>query len=318
MPCATGNLLPMETELLALLSSHGADNAAVIRLKHNLPKLVMERYAATWVFSDHSANGDYRGVVASLAGKVPGALLYKWCNSKNFRERNGIVISGTPDNKIVENGVKYAVDLTLNQDTSFYADTRNLRKYLLENSAGKRVLNTFAYTGSLGVAALAGNADHVVQTDLSGKFLALAKRSLELNGLDAAKMEVVEGNFFPVISAFKKSGRLFDTVILDPPFFSQSSKGTVDLLKQPVALVNKVRPIVADGGEIIMVNNALYLSGAEFIAAADELCDGKYLFRDNIIDIPDEFCGDLSAVADPAPFNHPTKIIRFKVRRKTL
>ena len=308
----------MKTELLALLATHGADNAAVIRLKHNLPKLVVERYAGTWVFIDHSNNGDYRGAVSALAGEVPGALLYKWRNSKNFRERNGIIISGTPDGEIVENGVKYAVDLVLNQDTSFYADTRNLRKYLLENSSGKRVLNTFAYTGSLGVAALAGNADHVVQTDLSGKFLALAKRSLALNGLDAGKMEVVEGNFFPVVSAFKKSGRLFDTVILDPPSFSQSNKGTVDLLKQPVALVNKVRPIVADGGEIIMVNNALYLSGAEFIAAADELCDGKYLFKDDIIDIPEEFCGDLSAVADPAPFNHPTKIIRFKVRRKSL
>ena len=306
----------METELFSLLSVHVADNSGVVRLKHHLSKLVVERYADTWVFADHSADGIYREPLAALAGTIPGAMLYKWRNSKNFRERNGIILSGIPDSEIIENGVKYAVDLSLNQDTSFYADTRNLRKHLLENSAGKRVLNTFAYTGSLGVAALAGKADHVVQTDLSGKFLALAKHSLELNCLDPDKMEVVEGNFFPVVSAFKKSGRFFDTVILDPPFFSQSSKGTVDLLKQPVSLVNKVRPIVADGGEIIMVNNALYLSGAEFIAAADELCDGKYLFRENIINIPEEFCGDLSAVADPAPFNHPTKIIVFKIRRK--
>ena len=306
----------MKNELFSLLSTCHADNDGVVRLKHHLPKLVIERYAGTWVFADHSADGIYRDPIAALAGEIPEAILYKWRNSKNFRDRNGVIFSGTPDERIVENGVKYAVDLSLNQDTSFYADTRNLRKYLLENSAGKRVLNTFAYTGSLGVAALAGNAANVVQTDLSGKFLKLAKRSLELNHLDPEKMEIVEGNFFPVISAFKKSGRLFDTVILDPPFFSQSSKGTVDLLKQPVALVNKVRPIIADGGEIIMVNNALYLSGAEFIAAADELCDGKYLFRENIINIPDEFCGNFSAVADPAPFNHPTKIIVFKVRRK--
>ena len=308
----------METELLSLITDNCADNTGVIRLKHSLPKLVVERYAAAWVFTDHSAEGIYRDQAAGLAGKIPGAILYKWRNSKNFRERNGIIFSGTPDKVIVENEVKYAVDLTLNQDTGFYADTRNLRKYLLENSAGKRVLNTFAYTGSLGIAALAGNAADVVQTDLSGRFLELAKHSLALNHLDPGKMEIIEGNFFPVVSGFKKSGRVFDTVIVDPPFFSQSSKGTVDLLKQPVALVNKVRPITADGGEIIMVNNALYLSGAEFIAAADALCDGKYLFRERIIDIPEEFCGDFSAVADPAPFNHPTKIIVFKVRRKAL
>ena len=129
-------------------------------------------------------------------------------------------------------------------------------------------------------------------------------------------MECVEGNFFPVIAGFKKAGRVFDTVILDPPFFSQSSRGVVDLLNAPVALVNKVRPVVADGGKIIMVNNALYLSGREFLAAAQALCDGKYLTVEQTIDIPAEFCGDTSSVADPSPFNHPTKIVVLGVQRK--
>ena len=307
----------MLNELLNLLTAVDfSGNTGMCRLNSPLPKLVIELYGQTVVFADHTPDGAYREVIAALSGKIPQALLYKWRNSKNFRERNGIVVSGAPDTVVVENKVKYAVELTLNQDTSFYGDTRILRKYLVENSAGKRVLNTFAYTGSLGVAALAGNAESVTQTDLSGKFLSLAAKSLELNAIDRNKMEIVAGNFFPVISGFKKSGRLFDTVILDPPFFSRSSKGTVDLLKQPVALVNKVRPVVADGGEIIMVNNALYLSGIDFLAAADELCDGKYLTRKEIIPVPHEFCGYAPAVADPAPFNHPTKIIVFKVRRK--
>ena len=309
----------MLNELLSLLSGVNiAGNDQMFRLKHPFPKLVIELYAQTLVFDDHTPDGAYRETIAALKGKLPASLLYKWRNSKNFRERNGVIISGTPDSVIVEHGVKYAVNLTLNQDTSFYGDTRNLRKYLLENSSGKCVLNTFAYTGSLGVAALAGGAGAVTQTDLSGKFLSLAAKSLELNAIDCNKMEIVEGNFFPVMSGFKKSNRLFDTVILDPPFFSRSSKGTVDLLKFPVALVNKVRPLVSDGGTIIMVNNALYLSGADYLAAADALCDGKYLFRESFIDIPDDFCGNNAMVSDPAPFNHPTKIIVFKVRRKAL
>ena len=309
----------MLNKLLSLLAGvEIAGNEQMFRLKHHFPKLVIELYARTLVFDDHTTDGAYREAVAALAGKLPASLLYKYRNSKNFRERNGVVISGTPDTVIVENGVKYAVNLTLNQDTSFYGDTRNLRKYLWENSSGKRVLNTFAYTGSLGVAALAGGAGAVTQTDLSGKFLSLAAKSLELNAIDCNKMEIVEGNFFPVMSGFKKSNRLFDTVILDPPFFSRSSKGTVDLLKFPVALVNKVRPLVSDGGTIIMVNNALYLSGADYLAAADALCDGKYLFRESFIDIPDDFCGNNAMVSDPAPFKHPTKIIVFKVRRKAL
>ena len=300
--------------ILALLNSGEPD--AMVHLSHNLPKLVIERYARTVVISDHSTDGYYRAALPDAPSELQCAILYKWRNSRNFRERNGVIISGTPDTRIVENGINYAVNLTLNQDNSFYGDTRNLRHFLLNNSSGKRVLNTFAYTGSLGVAALAGGAEKVIQTDLSGKFISLARQSVELNDLPQNRMEIVEGNFFPVISGFKKSGTLFDTVILDPPFFSQSSKGTVDLLNQPVALVNKVRPIVADGGRIIMVNNALYLSGREFLSAAQALCDGKYLTIEQTIDIPAEFCGDTSSVADPSPFNHPTKIVVFGVQRK--
>ena len=286
----------------------------MFHLPHDLPKVVIERFADTVVITDHTPDGMYRAAASEL--DLTSSLLYKWKNSRNFRERNGIALAGKPDEFIIEHGVKYAIALTLNQDCSFYGDTRNLRKYLIENSANKTVLNTFAYTGSLGIAALAGNAAQVTQTDLSGKFLTLAGKSMELNGFDADKMEIVEGNFFPVMSAFKKSGRQFDTVILDPPFFSQSSKGTVDLLNNPVGLVNKVRPLVRDGGKIIMVNNALYLSGKDFLAAADELCDGKYLTRGGQIDIPEEYCNAAQQVADPAPFNHSTKIIVFNVTRK--
>ena len=306
----------MSTELYELCqkAAVSGEKTGMCRLQHNLPKLVIERFGNTVVLSDHSPDGRYREM--AVAAEIP-ALLYKWRNSKNFRERNGVVLSGIPDTEIVEHGVKYAVNLTLNQDNSFYSDTRNLRAFLLENSAEKTVLNTFAYTGSLGIAALAGNAAKVVQTDLSDKFLSLAGQSLKLNGLDESRMEIVTGNFFPIMSSFKKSGRSFDTVILDPPFFSQTPKGTVDLLNNPVGLVNKVRPLVNDNGKIIMVNNALYLSGRYFLAAAEALCDDKYLTISGQIDIPEEFCSSSVQIADPAPFNHPTKIIIFSVKRKS-
>jgi 23S rRNA (cytosine1962-C5)-methyltransferase len=55
-------------------------------------------------------------------------------------------------------------------DASFYLDTRNLRGWALEHLAGKSVLNTFAYTGSLGVAAKAAGASRVVHLDLNKTF----------------------------------------------------------------------------------------------------------------------------------------------------
>jgi len=55
------------------------------------------------------------------------------------------------DSKIKEFNTWYAIDLTLNQDASFYLDTRNLRKWISESMKDKTVLNAFAYTGSLGL-----------------------------------------------------------------------------------------------------------------------------------------------------------------------
>ena len=72
-----------------------------------------------------------------------------------------------PSLSVVEGGVQYAIDLLMNQDASFYLDTRNLRQWLRENLEELRVLNTFAYTGSLGIAAGIGDAKEVIQTDLN-------------------------------------------------------------------------------------------------------------------------------------------------------
>ena len=118
----------------------------------------------------------------------------------------------------------YALNLLINQDASFYIDTRNLRRWLLDHAAGWQVLNLFAYTGSLGVAALAAGASRVVQGDRNRKFLALARRSAMLNRLDLGKMKTLAVDFFRQVSQLKGSGDLFDCVILDPPFFSTTSK----------------------------------------------------------------------------------------------
>ena len=80
------------------------------------------------------------------------AGVLKTRNSVIQEEKKGLLIFGDKaDTKIKEHGVRYAIDLTMNRDASFYLDTRHLRKWLIENMQGKSVLNTFAYTGSLGV-----------------------------------------------------------------------------------------------------------------------------------------------------------------------
>ena len=248
------------------------------------------------------------------------AGIVKSRNSELQEERRGKLLFGqTIDRKINEHDVWYAVDLTMNRDTSFYADTRYLRKWLIENVRGKRVLNTFAYTGSLGVAALAGGAEQVIQLDRSRQFLNLAKDSYTLNGFPIHKTDFIVEDFFPAVSKLKRSGTNFDCVILDPPFFSSTSKGKIDQVNEGRRLINKVRPLIKDGGHLIAINNALYISGKDYMQTLEELCADGYLQIEELIPIPQDFVGYNrcdAPITDPTPFNHSTKIVILKVKRK--
>ena len=114
---------------------------------------------------------------------------------------------------------------------------------------------------------------------------------------------------------------MFDCVIVDPPFFSKTQKGVVDLVGDSMRVINKVRPLVKDGGFLIAVNNALFLSGAEYLAGLEKLCEDGYLRIEHIIPVPQDIAGYHSTIQtppprDPAPFNHPTKIVILGVKRK--
>ena len=127
--------------------------------------------------------------------------------------------------EITENGVRYAIDLRLQSDASFYLDTRLLREWLHREAAGRSVLNTFAYTGSLGVAAAAGGASRVVQVDRSPDFSSWRGRSMGLNGSSVGRAELLSTDFFVAASRMRREGRLFDLVVVDPPFFADTGSG---------------------------------------------------------------------------------------------
>ena len=196
------------------------------------------------------------------------AIILKTRHADTLEEKRGRCIYGSsPADRVCEHGVWYALDLLIQQDASLYLDTRNLRKWVMDNLDGKSVLNTFAYTGSLGVAALAGGASRVVQLDRSRTYLNLAKTSCTLNGFPIHKPDFINGDFWQIVSQLKRKGEQFDCVFLDPPFFAASDRGSLDLEQDSPALVNKLRPLVRDGGWLVAINNALFLSGRDYLAS---------------------------------------------------
>jgi 23S rRNA (cytosine1962-C5)-methyltransferase len=293
------------------------------------PQLVVDLYAHTLVLYGYAEDfAENQALLNEAQGLCLELLPWVRCVVQKNRSasdsdwRSGQITYGGPaDDWVREHGVLYAVNLRLNQDASFYLDMRQLRGWLLQHSAGWSVANFFAYTGSLGIAALAGGAAQVIQVDRNRKFLNLAASSLSLNGLDATKMELQAADFFKRVAFYKRQPRLFDCVILDPPFFSSTSQGTVNLVGESVRLINKVRPLVADGGWLVAVNNALFLSGKAYLQALQDLCSDGYLAIEELIPVPADMAGYPHTIAspppsDPEPFNHPTKIALLRVRRK--
>src|SRR5262249_17726969 len=208
---------------------------------------------------------------------------------------------------------------TINRDASFYLDTRNIRHWGKQRLKNKSVLNTFAYTGSLGVAATAGEASRVLHLELNSKFLNVAKTSYALNGFKINKSDFMAGDFFSVVNRLKTTSELFDCVFLDPPIYSATRKGVVDLARGYTRLINKVRPLIAHNGYLIAVNNALFVSGADYMKEIEALCADVYLTVEEILPVPDDFVGrqrGAAPVTDLATFNNSTKIVVLKVLRK--
>jgi 23S rRNA (cytosine1962-C5)-methyltransferase len=329
----------MTASLTSLLESALSARAALIDPAHEsafrlfngfvegCPEIVVDVYAATAVVHNYANPPEQGAELVEEAGQFLRtsldwlrAAVVKTRSGKTQDEKRGRFLFGTKaDRKVKEHGVWYAVNLTLNRDASLYLDTRNLRKWIIENSKGKSVFNAFAYTGSLGVAALKGGASQVAQVDLNRAFLDLAKESYRLNGFPIQKGDFIARDFFEQVGNMKRMNRFFDCVFIDPPFFSATSKGKVDQVYESARLINKVRPLIRDGGILVAVNNALFVSGVEYMQTLESLCKDGYLKIRELIPAPQDFTGYNPVgkpIADPAPFNHSTKIAVLDVKKK--
>lgn len=294
------------------------------------PNLVVDLYGKTVVLFDHAEGSAGEGAVGEaleiVRARFPWitAAVWKPRNAPTADEKKGKLLLGAEKDltrAIRENGVRYAVSLLLHRDATFYLDTRELRAWAKRTLAGKLVLNCFAYTGSLGVAARAAEAAEVVHVDKNRAFLNVAKDSYVLNGWPISRPSFVAADFFDFVTRAKRAERLFDCVFLDPPFFSKTTFGRVDIAQQVHRTINKVRPLVGDGGSLVVVDNALFLSGAEYEKSLEALCADGYLSLEDRIAVPADVVGLAREGApawptDPAPFNYPTKIALLRARRK--
>ena len=323
----------IEQSLEARAGFFDAEHVAAVRLfngfREGWPELVIDLYGRTVLINSY-ADPPEAGLqgVREAAERVRARLA--WLQAGVVKHRNGstdeqrrgrLIFGGQPDDKIREGGIWYAIDLRFGRDASFYLDTRNLRAWASRSLRGKTVLNAFAHTGSLGVAAAASGALRVVQLDRSDRFLDLARRSYALNGLVVAPADFIRADFFRQAGKYRRQNQRFDCVFIDPPFFATGSTGTVDQVHESARLINKARPLVEDSGYLVAVNNALYMSGKDYMETIERLCADGYLSLAELLPVPEDCVGygpgrGAPPIADPTPFNHATKIAILRVQRK--
>jgi 23S rRNA (cytosine1962-C5)-methyltransferase len=168
---------------------------------------------------------------------------------------------------VIENGLKFLVNLTDYLDTGLFLDHRITRKMVFDQCAGKRVLNLFAYTGSFSVYAAAAKAASVTTVDLSKTYLQWAEDNFAINLLkDEQRYQFIHADVKQYLKTLQPDS--FDVVIMDPPTFSNSKrmKDILDIQRDYAELLNDVLQAVSTGGTVYFSTNY-----TKFIMEADKI-----------------------------------------------
>ena len=150
--------------------------------------------------------------------------LRKW---EGLKRSVGVLTGKEPPEaiEIQEHGLLFGVDIKGGQKTGFFLDQRESREVVRGLSAGKRVLNCFAYTGGFSVYAAKGGAKEVVSVESSEPAVEMGRKNFERNGLSAEQSVWAQTDVFDYLRATKKE---FDMIILDPPAFCKNKNQVQD------------------------------------------------------------------------------------------
>ena len=149
--------------------------------------------------------------------------------------------------EIVENGVRYYVDVKDGQKTGFFLDQKYNRRAVAKLCKGARVLDCFTHTGSFALNAGVAGAEHVTGVDASELGVAQARENAALNGLQE-RVEFICEDVFDLLPRLEKQGERYDVVILDPPAFTKSRSSIKKAVRGYREINLRGMKLVKDGG----------------------------------------------------------------------
>ena len=149
--------------------------------------------------------------------------------------------------EIVENDVKFLVDIAEGQKTGYFLDQKYNRVAIRSICKGKKVLDCFTHTGAFALNAGYGGAKEVLGVDISELGVEQARKNAKLNGLDdVVKFKCCD--VFDLLPELIEQGEKFDVVILDPPAFTKSRDSVKNAIKGYREINLRGLKLVKDGG----------------------------------------------------------------------
>ncbi len=148
---------------------------------------------------------------------------------------------------IVENGVRYFVDVEEGQKTGFFLDQKNNRAAIHRLCPGAKVLDCFTHTGSFALNAGKAGASSVLGVDASELAICQAQENARLNGLEET-VRFQTADVFALLPELEEQGEQFDLVILDPPAFTKSRNSVKNAIRGYREINRRGMKLVRDGG----------------------------------------------------------------------
>jgi 23S rRNA (cytosine1962-C5)-methyltransferase len=267
-----------------------------------LPGLIADFYAGVLVVQSHDAGmhldrTDIAAAFRQVLGEEVTAIYYKSQATLPGKLRDDGVdtyLFGDPiaGQVIIENGNRFFVDWQAGQKTGFFLDQRENRKLLGELAAGKRLLNTFCYTGGFSVYALNAGAALVHSVDSSQKAIDLTRRNISLNGFDPQHHECFAADTFDFL---KEKQHEYDVVILDPPAFAKHREARHQAVRGYQRLNAEAMRTIAPGGLL-------------FTFSCSQVVD-RQLFYDTIVSAAIQAGREISVLHHLSqPADHPVSI----------
>ncbi|MBF0619090.1 MAG: class I SAM-dependent rRNA methyltransferase [Candidatus Omnitrophica bacterium] len=254
----------LESALLQRESLKNCTNA--VRLVNGfgdgLDGLVLEQYDTHFVAQifDASWFGQYE-VLAGFVRKLGGRYFIvkdrtETASSKPDAIKATVWIDEAPaQTEVVENGLRFSVDLNDTLNSGLFLDMRTNRKMVAALSAGKKILNGFAYTCSFGVYCRAAGAASVTNVDISKKVLERGRANYALNSIVPTPNEFIRADVVEYLERAVKKDNRFDGIILDPPSFARHEGKVFSVRKDMAGLIAMAFKVLNPGGFLFVATN---------------------------------------------------------------